>query len=288
MNFVALTLAVGAVAVSTLAAGLSALPNSANINSLSQEVATLKASNKRLEQQLEVAIQNRSRIDELDVGLLAIATVLKIDRQELANAMAAAKGEDVAVTTLENGDSGAIAVTAATAVIDKPQTQTASALNQGEASSSEAIADSQAPTPNREPIELAVALGSDNPFAAASEPVESPTALSVSVAPDPAPVRPVSIAQVDGVLAKRISENWYKPAGAAENLSAIVQLKMQRDGKVASVKLTKASGDAAFDNSAINAINSIGFIDEVQQLSDADFQKGYASRSIQFTPQMGG
>jgi len=137
-------------------------------------------------------------------------------------------------------------------------------------------------------LELAVNLTTDNPFATPTEVAEVATALSVTAALDSVAEIPVSIAQVDGVLAKRISENWYKPANAAANLSAIVQLKMQRDGKVASVKLTKASGDAAFDKSAINAINSIGFIDEVKRLSDADFQKGYASRSIQFTPQMGG
>lgn len=301
LTYVALTLSIAAVAVTGASTILSALPNSTRINALAEEVDTLKESNLGLTQQLEMERQNRARIDELDVGLTAVATVLKVDRAELAKAIIAAKSAKSEVAARQSSAT----VTQASrpshshqsAVAEKAEPGTAAGQRQDQSKQiTSANADTSSstgeqtaaagPKVSSDTSNLSSTLGSDNPFATAGDSYDAPAALTVAAAAQ-AP-EPLSIEQVDAVFGKRLSESWYKPAGAADGLSAIVQVQMARDGKVSAVKLTKASGNAAFDNSAISALKSIGAIDEVKRLSDADFKKGYAIRSIQFTPQMGG
>lgn len=300
LTYVALTLSIAAVAVTGASTILSALPNSTRINALAQEVDTLKQSNLGLTQQLEVERQNRARIDELDVGLTAVATVLKVDRAELAKAIIAAKTAKSEVTARQSSApvtqasqpshsrQSAVAekVTPGSAAAQRQDQSKQVASSESDTSSTGEQTAASGPKVSSDASNLSSTLGSDNPFATAGDSYDAPAALTVAAAAQ-AP-ESLSIEQVDAVFGKRLSESWYKPAGAADGLSAIVQVQMARDGKVSAVKLTKASGNAAFDNSAISALKSIGAIDEVKRLSDADFKKGYAIRSIQFTPQMGG
>lgn len=289
LTYIALVLAAAGAVVSVATAGLSTLPQGARINTLSQQMEALTRDNKALQDQLETMRQDRTRIDELDVGMVALASVLKVDRVELAKAIAAAKSIDQA--------------TPRTAEVPAGQPQ-APGASQPASASSPALASTkendQPPAPKEPPVHSdkagqVASLVADNPFSGSPEDNDPPTALTIAAVPQepaPAPVAaplpPMTIQQVDGVLAKRISENWFKPAGVADNLSAIVQVNMHRDGKVASVKLAKASGSEAFDTSVISSIMSINALPEVQRLSDSDFKKGYASRAIRFTPQMGG
>lgn len=300
LTYVALTLSIAAVAVTGASTILSALPNSTRINALVQEVDTLKQSNLGLKQQLEVERQNRARIDELDVGLTAVAAVLKVDRAELAKAIIAAKSAKAEVATRQSPPPGSqVAQTSQSHQLAAAENVAPGAASQQQDQRKQIVASTTAASPSTgdqstppvpkvssDGATLSSTLGTDNPFAAPVDSYEAPATLTVASAAH-AP-ESLSIEQVDAVLGKRISESWYKPAGAADGLSAIVQVRMARDGKVSAVKLTKASGNAAFDNSAISALKSIGAIDEVSRLSDADFKKGYAIRSIQFTPQMGG
>lgn len=289
LTYIALTLAAGAAVVSLATAGLSTFPQGAQIKTLSQQMEALTRDNKALLVQLEAEKQNRARIDELDVGMVALASVLKVDQVELARAIAAAKDVDQATPRTADAPAGQLQAPGAS--------QPASAPGPAVASTK----DNEPPqAPKEPPIHSdkggqVASHGADNPFSGSPEANDAPAALTIAVAPQepaPAPVAaplpPMTIQQVDGVLAKRISENWFKPAGVADNLSAVVQVNMHRDGKVASVKLAKASGNEAFDTSVMISITSINAIPEVQRLSDSDFKKGYASRAIRFTPQMGG
>lgn len=317
LSYLALTCSVGAVVLCSVSSMLSVFPNSSKIDALSHQVQTLTDENTRLVAAAAAGGENRMRINELDVGLTALANVMKIDRAELARAIAAAKDGQVADASADqppqhsvqpeaNRSAPVLAANEPKVAPEsfkpaQPQGQ-AIATAQGNSASGEAHGhnnppqqvdkrketasrSAHQPEPNAASASL---LGADNPFIPPSDTNgaggEAPATLEVAASKS----EPVTIAQVDGVLGKRLSSNWYKPAGTADDLSAIVQLKMSRDGKVATVRLSKSSGNSAFDNSAINAVKSIGTIDEVRQLSDADFQKAYASRSIQFTPQMGG
>lgn len=239
-SYVALALSACAVAVTVFNTLLVTVPTRADLSGLQQ-----------------TSSESRLRIDELDVGMTALASVLKIDRIELANAIASARSateESSAVAAMQAKNVPPVGISAQ----DKAATQSVVLST---------------PTPMQPDQQ-------HNPFTEA----ESPAPLAIASAK----AQLLSIDQVDSVLAKRISENWYKPVGAKPELNTVVQLTMSRDGKISSVKLTKASGNAAFDDSAVSAVKAVAVIEEVSHLSDADFKKAYASRSIQFTPQMGG
>lgn len=288
LTYIALALGAGALAVSVASAVLSALPNSNKISSLSSEVAELRKQNVSLNEQLQIANQNRSRIDELDIGLTAMANVMKIDRQQLAKAMMAMKAPDHQigqgqVNPASSPKAGELSTPAGNLV---PASAVERQSQDMPVAPVEPVGASQVKQPETggEP-----ALELDNPFAGASDAsIHAGGEIPAPIAVVPAGAPKLTIEHVDSILAKRISEKWYKPAGAAANLNALIQMKMTREGKVDSVVLTRPSGNAEFDSSVISAVKSIGAIDEVQRLSDADFDKAYANRIIQFTPQMGG
>lgn len=296
LTYIALALGAGAIAISVASAGLSALPNSTKIDTLAGEVRELRELNATLQEQLKVANQNRTRIDELDIGLTAMASVMNIDRQELAKAMmdmkaGRAPGEPKATA-------GAVTPKALQGQIAAPQQPTIKP--DAPASVPEAKPAVDAPVKAATPmgsttvkpadgVSVDAPVDEDNPFAGAPDTsVHAGGEVPAPLAIVPAEAPKLTIEHVDSILAKRISEKWYKPAGATSDLNAIIQMKMTREGKVESVVLSRPSGNAEFDTSVINAVKSIGAIDEVQRLSDADFEKAYANRNIQFTPQMGG
>ncbi|HEJ4408001.1 TPA: TonB C-terminal domain-containing protein [Pseudomonas aeruginosa] len=294
MTYIALALGAGALAVSVASAVLSALPNSAKIAALATEVADLRKQNTALNDQIVIANQNRSRIDELDIGLTAMANVMNIDRQQLAKAMMAMK-------TADGQNAQAQLKSAASPKAAQPSSVTQQ-LPSARSAAPVSPVDSPAPgvpvvpvvpvgaSSGKQPVVAQdLALEVDNPFAGASDAsIHAGGEIPAPIAVVPAGAPKLTIEHVDSILAKRISEKWYKPAGAAANLNALIQMKMTREGKVDSVVLTRPSGNAEFDSSVISAVKSIGAIDEVQRLSDADFDKAYANRIIQFTPQMGG
>ncbi|HBP1602347.1 TPA: hypothetical protein L5U90_003451 [Pseudomonas aeruginosa] len=293
LTYIALALGAGAIAVSVATAMLSALPNTSKINSLMTEVGDLRKQNAALNDQLSIAKQNRSRIDELDIGLTAMANVMNIDRQQLAKAMLAMKAADSQVDQAQPNPAPSSQVVQPSPVAEQqPLTKAATAPSFGTPAAAQPKAPTaadgdQAGQPSAGAHELPIEV--DNPFAGAPDAsIHAGGEVPAPIAVVPASPPKLTIEHVDSILAKRISEKWYKPAGASANLSALIQMKMTRDGKVDTVVITRPSGNTEFDTSVISAVKSIGAIDEVQRLSDADFEKAYANRIIQFTPQMGG
>lgn len=304
LSYIALAISVGAAALAGVSGMLSVFPNSSKIDELTQQVSTLTEQNNRLNSLVGVAGENRARINELDVGITAVANVLNIDRAELAKAFTAVKAaqeaDALAATAAQqqkdaNGDL-AVSPTAKQQRSDHGVPAEAKSQANPEApelTGRDSHNAASMPTRSKQdsktdaPKPATPLMGADNPFSAGLDNSNAGGEVSPALAVSPAKGEPLTIAQVDSVLGKRLSSNWYTPAGATEDLNTIIQLKMSRNGKVASVRIGTSSGNSAFDTSALSAVQSLGNIEEVRQLSDADFQKAYASRFIQFTPQMG-
>lgn len=63
------------------------------------------------------------------------------------------------------------------------------------------------------------------------------------------------LAEIDGIK-RHIENNWLRPPGLkAEDLTAIVVVKLNADGTVKSTKIEQSSGEVFYDNSLIRAIN---------------------------------
>lgn len=274
LTYIALALALGSICISTATVVISGIANSARIAELEDQLGGLEAINSL---QDKLLADSRNRIEELDMGLTAVSNVAKIDRDALAKAMAEVKQRNVKATADHQAETGR--------VIEDEKAVVAAVMPKTPEKPSAPAEQKPEPKPQTGPAAI-IDSPADNPFAVVMEGAGGEVSAPLSIVSEQP--EPLTIAQVDAILAKRISESWYKPAGVKKELSAVIQLKMTRTGKVSSVSLVKPSGNDAFDSSAIAAFKSISVIEEVGQLSDADYQKAYARRSIKFSPQMGG
>lgn len=96
---------------------------------------------------------------------------------------------------------------------------------------------------------------------------------------------PVDAEKVDSLLVERISNNWHRPDSAKNGMQVTIEIGMNRKGKIQRVKVLKSSGDEAFDNSAVKAIQDVKVIPEVAALPTDTYTNMYKSRRVIFTPE---
>lgn len=88
----------------------------------------------------------------------------------------------------------------------------------------------------------------------------------------------------DDLIRMRAAQGWTRPPSARNNMSVTLRVNMLPDGTVTSVNVSRSSGDAPFDNSAVAAVKNIGRLTEMQGLSAQEFQP-YRSFTMTFTPE---
>lgn len=88
----------------------------------------------------------------------------------------------------------------------------------------------------------------------------------------------------DDLIRLRAAEGWSRPPSARNNMTVQLQVNMLPDGTIANVSVSRSSGDAPFDNSAVAAVKNIGRLTEMQRLSPQEFQP-YRSFKMTFTPE---
>lgn len=90
---------------------------------------------------------------------------------------------------------------------------------------------------------------------------------------------------LDDLIVKLVSDNWTRPPSARNGMSVEVQIEMLPDGTITGASVTRSSGDAAFDGSAVSAVRKVGRIPEMQQLDRATFDQLYRQRRAVFKPE---
>jgi colicin import membrane protein len=88
----------------------------------------------------------------------------------------------------------------------------------------------------------------------------------------------------DDLIRMRAAENWTRPPSARNNMSVTLRVNMLPDGTVTAATVSRSSGDASFDSSAVAAVKNIGRLTEMQGLSAQEFQP-YRSFTMTFTPE---
>ncbi|MCQ4321128.1 cell envelope integrity protein TolA [Stutzerimonas stutzeri] len=88
----------------------------------------------------------------------------------------------------------------------------------------------------------------------------------------------------DDLIRMRAAENWTRPPSARNNMSVTLRVNMLPDGTITAATVSRSSGDASFDSSAVAAVKNIGRLTEMQGLSAQDFQP-YRSFTMTFTPE---
>lgn len=90
---------------------------------------------------------------------------------------------------------------------------------------------------------------------------------------------------LDDLIIKLITENWQRPMSARRGMSVELLIQMLPDGTVTNASVSRSSGDAPFDSSAVAAVRNVGRIPEMQQLDRATFDRLYRQRRVIFKPE---
>ncbi|WP_296217838.1 cell envelope integrity protein TolA [Pseudomonas sp. UBA2684] len=90
---------------------------------------------------------------------------------------------------------------------------------------------------------------------------------------------------LDDLIVKLVSEQWRRPPSARNGMSVEVLIEMLPDGTIINASVTRSSGDAPFDSSAVQAVRNVGRIAEMQQLDRATFDQLYRQRRAVFKPE---
>lgn len=95
-------------------------------------------------------------------------------------------------------------------------------------------------------------------------------------------------ASYDDVIRRYVSEQWRRPPTARNGMVVEVRISMLPSGDITDVVVLRSSGDAGFDQSAVQAVRNVGRIPEMQQLSrenPAAFDRMYRQRTLRFKPE---
>lgn len=93
------------------------------------------------------------------------------------------------------------------------------------------------------------------------------------------------VARIDDLIVQLIRSNWIRPATARNGMRVDLLVEILADGTIRRAQISKSSGDAAFDNSAVAAVLSVGRIREIQSLDRASYEKIYRQRIMSFRPE---
>jgi len=87
----------------------------------------------------------------------------------------------------------------------------------------------------------------------------------------------------EDLIKARASEGWARPASIPSNIAVTLQMNLGVDGVLTSINIAKSSGDKSYDNSVVAAIQNIGMLSEVHDMSPKEREK-YRSFRMTFTP----
>jgi colicin import membrane protein len=84
------------------------------------------------------------------------------------------------------------------------------------------------------------------------------------------------ISYYSNIIRNQVIMNWKQPSSAKEGMSAEILITLVPTGEVVQIKLTKSSGNQAFDNSALNAVQKVSKFEDLdmgRKLFDNNFRR---------------
>ena len=95
------------------------------------------------------------------------------------------------------------------------------------------------------------------------------------------------VASYESYVRDRIAGNWNRPPSARRDMQVDLQVRLVPTGQVMGVAVIRSSGDPAFDQSAVNAVQQVGRFDRLQELSRKDpllFEQNFRTLNLTFRP----
>ena len=78
---------------------------------------------------------------------------------------------------------------------------------------------------------------------------------------------------------------WSRPPSARNGMEALLSVQLVPTGEIVSVTVLRSSGNAAFDRSAVNAVEKAGSFPELSKLPTREFEKTFRRFRLLFRPE---
>jgi colicin import membrane protein len=86
-------------------------------------------------------------------------------------------------------------------------------------------------------------------------------------------------------IRRRVEENWSRPSSARNGMKVGLRINLVPTGAVVNVTVLNSSGNAAFDRSAIRAVDRIGQFSEIKTMPPRIFEREFRQFTLLFQPQ---
>lgn len=92
-------------------------------------------------------------------------------------------------------------------------------------------------------------------------------------------------ASFSSLIQRAVAGYWSRPPSARNGMEVVLALQLIPTGEVVSVTVLKSSGSAAFDRSAVNAVEKAERFPELQNLPSREFEKSFRRFQMLFRPE---
>jgi colicin import membrane protein len=87
------------------------------------------------------------------------------------------------------------------------------------------------------------------------------------------------------LIQRAVMNRWTRPPSARNGMVAILMIQLVPTGEVVGVSVLESSGNAAFDRSAMTAVERVGRFPEVTQLEREVFERDFRRFQLKFRPE---
>jgi len=87
------------------------------------------------------------------------------------------------------------------------------------------------------------------------------------------------------LIQRTVVNYWSRPPSARNGMECELVVQLIPTGEVVSVTVVRSSGNAAFDRSAVNAVQKAGAFPELQKLPAGEFEKRFRRLNLIFKPE---
>jgi len=92
-------------------------------------------------------------------------------------------------------------------------------------------------------------------------------------------------ASFSALIQRTVAGYWSRPPSARNGMEVLLALQLIPTGEVVSVKVVRSSGSAAFDRSAVNAVEKAERFPELKKLPPREFEKSFRRFQMLFRPE---
>ncbi|MCB5161906.1 cell envelope integrity protein TolA [Marinomonas algarum] len=93
------------------------------------------------------------------------------------------------------------------------------------------------------------------------------------------------VQSISSLINNRVTSAWIRPPSARNNMKTQLRIYFLPNGEVMNVQITKGSGDALFDQRAVDAVYKVRRIEELADVDSYVFERNFRQVDLIFNPQ---